>query len=239
MSGLARRSRAASAVRMTASSSSSRPCPVIGGDVDEHGVAAVLLGHQPVLGELTAHLRRVGTLTVHLVDRDHDRHLGGERVVERLDRLRHHAVVGGHHQDGDVGRLGATGTHGGEGLVTRGVDEGDLALVAVDLGGHLVGTDGLGDATGLAGDHVGLADRVEQLRLAVVDVTHDGDDRRTSLEVVLAALVLAELDVEALQQLAVLVLGRDDLDVVVELTGRAPGACRRTRSGWPSPSRPG
>jgi hypothetical protein len=29
----------------------------------------------------------------------------------------------------------------------------------------------------------------------VVDVTHDGDDRRTSLEVVLAALVLAELDV--------------------------------------------
>ena len=101
--------------------------------------------------------------------------------------------------------------------MTRGVDEGDLALVAVDLGGHLVGADGLGDAAGLAADHVGLADRVEQLGLAVVDVTHDGDHRRAGREILLAALVLAELDVEALQQLAVLVLGRDDLDVVVEL----------------------
>ena len=40
---------------------------------------------------------------------------------------------------------------------------------------------------------VGLAERVEQLGLAVVDVTHDGDDRRTGLEIVLVALVLAEL----------------------------------------------
>jgi hypothetical protein len=32
--------------------------------------------------------------------------------------------------------------------------------------------------------------------LAVVDVTHDGDDRRTGLEVVLLALVLTEVDVE-------------------------------------------
>ena len=190
------------------------------GDVDEHRVAAVLLRHQAVLGELTAHLGRIGTLTVDLVDRHHDRHIRRQGVVERLDRLRHHAVVGRHHQDGDVGRLGAAGTHGGERLVTRGVDEGDLALVTVDLGRHLVGADGLGDAAGLAGHHVGLADRVQQLRLAVVDVTHDGDDRRPGREILLAALVLTELDVEALQQLAVLVLGRDDLDLVVELTGQ-------------------
>ena len=42
----------------------------------------------------------------------------------------------------------------------------------------LVGADVLGDAAGLAGDHVGVADAVEQLGLAVVDVAHDGDDRR-------------------------------------------------------------
>ena len=69
----------------------------------------------------------------------------------------------------------------------------------------------LGDAAGLPGDHVRVADRVEQLGLAVVDVTHDGDDRRARDQVVLVALVLAELDVEGLEQLAVLVLGRDDL----------------------------
>ena len=46
-------------------------------------------------------------------------------VVERLDRLRLHAVVGGHHQDRDVRHLGTTGTHGGERLVAGGVDERD------------------------------------------------------------------------------------------------------------------
>ena len=51
----------------------------------------------------------------------------------------------------------------------------------------------------------------------MVDVTHDGDRRRTRSQIVLVTLVLAELDVETLQQFAVLVLGRDDLDVVVEL----------------------
>ena len=47
----------------------------------------------------------------------------------------------------------------------------------------LVGADVLGDAAGLARDDVGLADGVEQRGLAVVDVAHDGDHRRTRLEV--------------------------------------------------------
>ncbi len=42
----------------------------------------------------------------------------------------------------------------------------------------LVGADVLGDAAGFAGRHVRLADRVQQRRLAVVDMAHDGDDRR-------------------------------------------------------------
>ena len=128
--------------------------PALGGDVDEHRVAAVLLGHQAVLGELLTHLARVGLRLVHLVDRDHDRHVGRLGVVERLDRLRHHAVVGRDHQDHDVRRLGTTGTHGGERLVARGVDEGDRAVLALVLHVDLVRADVLGDATGLALDHV-------------------------------------------------------------------------------------
>ena len=64
-----------------------------------------------------------------------------------------------------------------------------------------------------------VADRVEQLGLTVVDVTHDGDDRRTRLQgvLVLAVDLGVEVDVEGLEQLAVLVLGGDDLDVVAEL----------------------
>src|SRR6185437_9210069 len=37
--------------------------------------------------------------------------------------------------------------------------------------------DVLGDAAGFAGCHVGFADRVEEAGFAVIDVTHDGDDR--------------------------------------------------------------
>ena len=83
--------------------------PALGGDVDEHGLAAVLLGDQVVLGELLAHLGRVGVLLVDLVDRDDDRHLGRLGVVERLDGLRHDAVVGGHHEHRDVGDLARHG----------------------------------------------------------------------------------------------------------------------------------
>ncbi len=77
--------------------------PALGRDVDEHRLAAVLLGDQAVLGQLLTHLGRVGVLLVDLVDRDHDRHLSGQRVVERLDGLRHHTVVGGDHEHRNVG----------------------------------------------------------------------------------------------------------------------------------------
>ena len=40
----------------------------------------------------------------------------------------------------------------------------------------------LGDAAGFMGDDVGAADRVEQRRLAVIDVAHDGHDGRTRLQ---------------------------------------------------------
>ena len=54
----------------------------------------------------------------------------------------------------------------------------------------------LGDAAGLARDHVGVADGVEEPGLAMVDVTHDRDDRRRETEILLAALVLAVREVE-------------------------------------------
>ena len=51
----------------------------------------------------------------------------------------------------------------------------------------------------------------------MVDVTHDGDDGRPLLERLLATLIRAELQIEGLQQLAVFVFRRDDLDDIVEL----------------------
>ncbi len=174
-------------------------------------------GDQTVFGQLAADLLRIGAFLVDLVDRHHDRHVGGLRVVDRLHRLRHDAVVGGDHQDRDVGCLRAARTHGGERLVTRGVDEGDRPYRAVEVDLDLVGADVLGDAAGLFLADIGLSDRVQQSRLAVVDVTHDGDDWRSSLQVLFVTLVLAVGEVERLEQLAVLVLGGHDVHDVVHL----------------------
>ena len=146
-------------------------------------------------------------LSILLID-DDDRHAGGLGVVDGLDGLRHDAVVGGHHDGGDVGDLGAAGAHGGEGGVTGRVDERDQLLVVL----HLVGADVLRDAAGLAGRHGGVADGVEQARLAVVDVAHDGDDRGARLEVL---GVVDGLDLE----LGLLVGGVRDLDFAREVGG--------------------
>ena len=62
--------------------------------------------------------------------------------------------------------------------MTRGVEEDD-ALAVVD---DLARADVLGDATALAGRDLGRPDGVEQARLAVVDVAHDGHDRGPRLE---------------------------------------------------------
>ena len=53
----------------------------------------------------------------------------------------------------------------------------------------------------------------------MVDVTHDGHDRRTDLEVflVLGLQLRVEVETEALEELLVFVLGRDHLDLVAEL----------------------
>ena len=65
--------------------------------------------------------------------------------------------------------------------MARGIQEGDGLAVHLDL----VSADVLGDAAGLAGGHIGVADIVQQGGLAVVDVTHDhhhgGAGSRSSL----------------------------------------------------------
>ena len=108
---------------------------------------------------------------------------------DSLLRSRHHRVVGSNDDDGNIRHLGTTGTHGSEGLVTRGVEEGNLATV---LQLHVVGTDMLGDTTSLTGNNVGVADMVEQRCLTMVYVTHDGDNRCTADQVVLVILLFGD-----------------------------------------------
>ena len=130
----------------------------LGGGRDEDRLATPVLGHEAQVRQLALDPVGVAAGLVDLVDRDEDRHVRGLGMVDGLDRLRHHAVVGRHDQDDDVRRLGAAGAHGREGLVARGVEERDLAVGGL----HLVGADVLGDAAGLPLRHLGGPDGVEE-----------------------------------------------------------------------------
>ena len=88
--------------------------------------------------------------------------------------------------------------------MSRRVQERQLTVVVA----HLVGTDVLGDAAGLTRDHLGLADGIQERRLAVVDVAHNRDHRRPCDE----ALGSVFLDRGKL----VLLLGVDDLNLALE-----------------------
>ena len=212
--GFARSSSSASATSSTFSRRSREVLLLLRGDLGELRRAAPVLGLEALGRELVLHAVGVRVRQVDLVDRDDDRHLGGARVGDRLLRLRHHAVVGGDDEHGDVRHLRAAGAHGGERLVARRVEERDLAAVVVDL----VRADVLRDPARLGLDDRGLADRVEQRRLAVVDVAHDRHDGRPRGEVLLGVLVRLGLELlvgRVLDRHLALQLGGDQLDLLV------------------------
>ena len=100
---------------------------------------------------------------------------GTPAARDRFLRLGHDAVVRRHHENDDVGRLGAAGAHRREGFVARGVEERDDAARRL----HVVRTDVLRDAARFTRGDLRAADVVEKRGLPVVDVTHDRDDRGT------------------------------------------------------------
>ena len=190
-------------------------------DRDAGNVAAPVLGDDAVLGQALHHALGVGGGLIHLVHGHDELDVGGLGVVDGLDRLGHDAVIGGDDQNCNIGHVGTAGAHGGERLVARGIQEGDEAVVDLDL----ICTDGLGDAAGLACGDVGLADSVQDTGLAVVNVAHDADDRGTGDEIVLRILLLGEQalldgDVDFLLDLGVELLGHQsggiEIDDVVD-----------------------
>ena len=99
--------------------------------------------------------------------------------------LWHHLIVSRDNQNHDVGHLRTTRTHCRKSLVARRVKEGD-ALAGGQR--HMICTDMLSDTARFARHDVRFANVVEQGSLAVIDVTHDGHDRRPRLKLFLRVL---------------------------------------------------
>ena len=79
-------------------------------------------------------------------------------MIDCLNRLLHHPIIGRHHKNHQVGYLGATGPHGRKSLMARGVQEDHLTCIQL----HIVSTDMLGDTSCLPLGNIGLADNVKQ-----------------------------------------------------------------------------
>jgi hypothetical protein len=119
---------------------------------------------------------------VDLVHGHDDWNFRGVRVIDSLHGLRHHAVVGGHDQHHNVSGFRAARPHARKRFVTRRIEEHNLAperrrFLVSDA--NFVSANVLRDATRLAFRHAGQANRIEQRGLAVIDVAHDRDHRRT------------------------------------------------------------
>jgi len=117
--------------------------------------------------------------------------------------------------------LAPRGTHGGEGLVARRVDERHALLAHLNHPRRGV----LRDAARFARGHVGRADAVEQARLAVVDVAEDRNHRRPVPQV--GRVLLAS--VEFRQKLLFQRLFLGDLKLDAKFQRNRPGGIRVER----------
>ena len=154
----------------------------------------------------------VGAGKIDLIDAHDDRHIGGPRVADRLLRLRHHAVVGSHHDDGTVGHIGTACPHLRERLVARRVDERDWPPVPL----YGVGPHVLRDATTLAGSDIHAENAIEQRRLAMINVAekrHHRGTRRPQGGILVSR-------VESGQKFLLEILGGLDVELHAEFSGQ-------------------
>ena len=122
------------------------PRPFQGRDGADDGIAAPIFRREPLLLKLPLHLVEIHVRQIDLVQRHDDGDLGRPGVIQRLDGLRHGAVIRRHDQHHDIRDIRAARPHGRERGMARGIEEGDFLPLVL----HAVGADVLGDPAGLA-----------------------------------------------------------------------------------------
>ena len=151
-------------------------------------VTAPALGYKLVLSKLIENVIGISLGLIHFVNCYDNINACGLCVVYSLNGLGHYTVVGGYYQNCDIGGLSTSHTHGGEGLVTGGVKEGDVLTVGL----YAVCAYGLGNSACLALGDVGVSDSVKDGGLTVVNVTHNANYGRTLDHILFLVLCLVK-----------------------------------------------
>ncbi len=211
--------------------------PLLRRNIHEHGRSAPCLRLQSAIRQLLLHLVGIRIRLVDLVHRHDDRHIRRLRVVDRLQRLRHHAIVRRNHDDHDVRDLRAARTHPCKRLVTRSIQEHDLAperrrIRLRDL--HLVSADVLRNSASLTRRHIRRTNRIQQRSLTVIDVAHNRNHRRPRNLDHPRRIFQEAFDRLVLQ----LLFDRDHRRVRAKLPRHVLHQVRRPATGSPSRTRP-
>ena len=148
-------------------------------NIHHYSRAAPLFRSQSCIGQLLPYSVWFRRRFVDFVDGNNNRHTSRLGVVDGLSRLWHHSVVRSYNEDGDVRGLGASGSHRGESLMPRCIEEYDLFSLVSYNGGSNV----LSYSPRFPCCDIGLSDEVKEGGLAVVDMSHNGYYRRAWLHV--------------------------------------------------------
>ena len=139
------------------------------------GCSAPLCGRQLVFGKLPINTINIDTRNVNFVQRHNNGYTGCLGMVNRLNRLRHHAVISSNHQHNNIGHVGSACPHCGKGFVARRVKEGYSFAVQLNL----VGPDVLCNPASLTGSDTAFTNSIQQTGFAVVHMAQHRHNRWT------------------------------------------------------------
>ena len=182
-----------------------------GADVNKLSVSTPILWYQSQVGKLCLYTVGICLRLINLVYSHDDRYICILGVIDSFNSLGHNTVIGGNHQNNNISNLGTTSTHHGKSFVTRCIQEGNASLFCL----YHVGTDVLGNSTELTFCYMGTADGVQGLCLTMVNVTHDGNNGRTNINITFFTSIAFDNS---------LVVQADDMNITIVLRSQQGGS---------------
>ena len=157
-------------------------------NVGEQAITPPRFRDDTIIGQLAHNTLGISLRLVNFVDSHQDRDSSRPGVVNSLFGLGFDPIVRSDNQDNDIGHPGSPGTHGSERLVTWCVEKYQAALAVMNK----VGTNVLGNTSSLTGYNIRHPHSVQEGGLAMVNVSHNSDNRRTRQQVLKGVRLLLQ-----------------------------------------------